>query len=208
MGPMKERPILMSAPMVLATLAGRKTQTRRVIKLPRGYHFDGIKRPAAVLCSLSGQPTGARIVTCPYGVPGDRLWVKERCYEGTHKGGDPWVRYFADGQDQVPEGTRWRSSIHMHRWASRIDLEITDVRVQRLQAISEADARAEGVAPLVFMASGEPEVPDYSAGYEILWNLINGSGSWAAGPWVWALTFRRVEASAALKRQPLTVPDR
>jgi hypothetical protein len=148
---MKERPILFSAPMVRAILDGRKTQTRRVIKekLMRGE--------------------GAHVNNCQYGKPGDRLWVRETfCYH------DYLARYLykADGVT----GVKWKPSIFMPRIASRIMLEITGIRVERLQDISEEDAIAEGW-------------PKSSDWYRSLWESINGQGSWVLNPWVWVIEF-------------------
>lgn len=190
----RERPILFSAPMVLAILDGRKTQTRRIIKpQPRtdwlGYTMMHSKPGVALLNGPDYPDDADDELPCPYGAPGDRLWVRERCYEGTHSGGRPWVRYAADGEHQLPRGTRWRPSIHMHRWASRILLEVTEVRVQRLKQISEQDARAEGVEPLESLCSGERPRLSHLISYEITWNDINGRGSWDANPWVWAVSF-------------------
>ena len=225
---MKERPILFSAPMVQAILDGRKTQTRRVVK-PQPTEFvggpgvtlrDGSPAPLVPLDD-SVEPYGREIV-CPYGQPGDQLWVRETFAEGfTYGGGNKVVWYRADQQARfaerieavcdyasVPENVRWRPSIHMPRWASRITLEIKDVRVQRLQEISEADAIAEGIDPQRCQHCGytwgdcrqhmdhrlcvgrEPE--SAAAAYKTLWSQIHGPGSWHANPWVWAITFRRV----------------
>jgi hypothetical protein len=188
----KERPILFSAPMVCAILAGTKTQTRRVVK-PRGLPCWSVQ-PADI----------PRILPfCPYGQPGDRLWVREAFGDCT-KGADimagmhydpPLYRADADsygllGHDGLgpvyEEEIRWRPSIHMPRKFSRITLEVTDVRVERLQDISEADAKAEGCGP----ATAYPH--QYRDAYAALWEQINGPGSWAANPWVWVVEFKRV----------------
>lgn len=200
---MKERPILFSAPMVRALLSGAKTQTRRTVKLPHanplgewqattfgGADARGAEHPeqAAIWHTRTGETR-----CCPYGLPGERLWVRETW---AYYGGDEYlyqrntgaVLHRADdliveGLDAIPGG-RWRPSIHMPRWACRLVLEITDVRVERLQAISEADALAEGI---------QPEGPDECAiAFQRLWESINGADSWAANPWVWALTIRRL----------------
>jgi hypothetical protein len=182
-----ERPILFSAPMVRAILAGTKTQTRRVVK--------GNDLSTAILAARS-----------PYGAPGDRLWVRETWAAGACADGLPpstlhaptWLRdneglwYKANEPadphwKNVSSRGRWRPSIHMPRWASRITLEIASVHAERLQEISEEDARAEGVAP-----RGSGTKACWSAFY-LLWCEINGHASWDANPWVWALTFKRVE---------------
>jgi hypothetical protein len=186
---MKERPILFSAPMIRAILEGRKSQTRRVMK--GDYRYP-----------------------CPYGGTGDRLWVREALRRNTET--NKW-EYAADG-DVVslpgghPSGAAmigWAHhkegdvcvSIHMPRWASRITLEITGVRVERVQDISEADAMAEGVGGIRDMqfavALGNLHAPAHRLNYIDLWNEINGPGSWAANPWVWVLTFKRAEGGAA-----------
>lgn len=206
---MTERPILFSGPMVRALLDGRKTQTRRIVK--------GLTIAADRVHPNDGGSLGARVFTdgeavqqvrCPYGVPGDTLWGREThaIYNthGQHRADGlrwgPWgglptmisddgtkIAYFREGFDRCDPG-RWRPSIHMPRWASRLTLAITEVRVERLQDISEADAEAEGVqipalVPILgaFWSSRD--------GYARLWESINGKGSWAANPWVWAVTF-------------------
>ena len=213
----KERPILFSASMVRAILEGRKTVTRRAVKFPL------IDR--AVGCELSGNEIGPEEIrnNCPYGVPGQRLWVRETftiesnrwaddSYSPPHKDGRPTRRYEDDKWDQPhykatdvePElwyddrdspGCRWKPSIHMPRWASRILLEITDVRVERLQDISRADIRAEGLQCPPEMASDDasPNYRDwFPTAWQELWESINGAGSWTANPWVWCVSFKRV----------------
>jgi len=160
-GAMKERPILFSAPMVRAILAGTKTQTRRVVKPqplkpdpshPSYFPFqpdDWVWSANSWSSTISNSPEGPAGWSrhCPYGQPGDRLWVRETFY---HDPEDSLTLYRADGGfdgDQWDAGYKWHPSIHMPRLISRITLKITDVRVQRLQAISEADALAEGVKP-------------------------------------------------------------
>ena len=182
---MKERPILFSAPMVLALLAGRKTQTRRLLKpgrfiLPTGdekWDYNG----AALVREEGGGTSVYPLPFCPYGVPGDRLWVRETwCwYDGDY---GRVCEFRADNPD--PLALKWRSSIHLPRRLSRIDLELTDVRVQRLQDISREDAKAEGMCGCQTCSPTEE--------YADVWNGINGAGSWDTNPWVWALTFRRV----------------
>lgn len=225
---MKERPILFSAPMVLALLDGSKTQTRRVVKpqfaadaVPaemgatneQGHQISG--HSGMWWCDAEGNHEKA--IRCPYGQPGDRLWVREtfrgcRAYEVQGYPPKDWgnkpIWFEADG---TPPGRpeqwalRSRPSIHMPRWASRITLEVTAVRVERLQDISEADAIAEGVAELPGQAAerGCWWTADVAAGaalhgrtpctaYRLLWEQINGPGSWDANPWVWVVEFRRL----------------
>lgn len=185
---MKERPILFSGPMVRAILDGRKTQTRRIIKNPDFY----------------GCPTGdcphwnqkecdaAMAKSCPYGKPGDRLWVKETFVAPVD--GKPVYRA------SIPYGNLdchfkpWRPSIFMPRKASRITLEITSIRVERLNDISEEDAKAEGAeiqkeTPGGWVICG-PRIGSYREGYRWLWEQINGADSWDANPWVWVIEFK------------------
>ena len=189
---MKEIPILMSGPMVRAIIEGRKTQTRRIVKPQFGCKYE----------MPDYWSDGKQGIKCPYGVPGDRLWVKETF--GPCAGG---IVYRSDGGTNCPDGGKWKPSIFMPRWASRITLEIESVRVERLQDISEEDAVAEGiVAPRCehcgytrtdarfqmdhrFCQSKEPDsaIPLYRE----LWESINGPGSWDANPWCWCITFRR-----------------
>lgn len=223
---MKERPILFSAPMVRAILAGTKTQTRRVAKLPiddalddgeridlAWLNGDGHAGPGWYVAEAEYPEEGSHFVRCPYGVPGDRLWVRE-----TWARGDAYcdpeaesVLYSADGQLVVlgvggtPDrrlgawivhednrcSVRWRPSIHMPRWASRITLEVTGVRVERLQDISEEDARAEG------FGFEPPSTVDPREGFRLAWSGLNGKRApWASNPWVWAVEFKRAEAAA------------
>jgi hypothetical protein len=206
---MKERPILFSAPMVRAILEGRKTQTRRILKpgkfvLPSPDVGEDFQFNGAALVQTRGLGTSFYpLPFCPYGVRGDRLWVRERF--APNQGDErPWCAYYADCEDPLAI-PRWKPSIHMRRNQSRLLLEVIDVRVQRLQTITEEDARAEGINPLVFMASGTPQAanlvtfmasgtsePSYRAGFEIIWCDINGRASWDANPWVWVISFRRV----------------
>lgn len=187
---MADRPILFSWPMVRAILTGTKTQTRRVVK------------PAP-----DWKPVG-----CPYGQPGDRLWVRETHYlhgvwsvrkdDGGkrrwtfHPSRDMGVQFtepngFIKGRSTTVHGWYRRPSIHMPRWASRITLEVTGVRVERLQDISEADAIAEGVNNSLHLPGGRFARENFAH----LWWTINGDGSWEANPWVWVVEFRRVASS-------------
>lgn len=172
--------MLFSAPMVRAILASTKTQTRRVAK-----EFAGRDDLDAILRSYPRQNG------CPYGQPGDRLWVRET-FSGPHfRTGEPpslWhnfdeLHYWADGNPADGDWTRPIPSIHMPRWASRITLEITGVRVERLHDISEADAASEGIPP-----NGPPP----TVGYHALWEQIHGPNSWDVNPWVWVVDFKRL----------------
>lgn len=204
---MKERPINMRAEEVRAILAGRKTQFRRVFK------FCETNQPPA--CPDKFNPK-AVTQPCPFGQPGDRLWVKESWVIGhvNHIGkpipktrpdwmdsSGKYLMYAADGSccQQIPGckcGTvgrlPWRPSIYMPRWACRIILEVVSVRVQRLQDISEEDAEAEGYNSQSIM-----ENPD--AGrlwFRGNWQSINGPRSWDENPWVWVVEFKVIEGGA------------
>jgi hypothetical protein len=197
----KARPILFSAEMVCALLAGTKTQTRRIVKPqpPCGCEYVINGAYNAALCHSIERPEvwvppTARSVDhrlpCPYGQPGDRLWVKETWCE-LDDGVDRPIAYRADNWTECPSADgKWRPSIFMSRAASRITLEITAVRVERLQEISEADAKAEGciVDPWHYPCSLTPGKSTYCT----LWESINGPGSWEANPWVWVIEFRRI----------------
>ena len=189
---MKERPILFSAPMVRALLAGTKTQTRRIVKA-RDLEWMDVHQGLR-------EPDNAE--RCPYGQPGDRLWVRETFarIDGQTR---PWIE--TDYQATYTHGDRlgdtlgikkrWTPSIHMPRHASRITLEVTGVRVERLQDISAADARAEG-CPDKPVDGAEQASIDLLAKlwYHDLWEQINGLDSWAANPWVWVIEFKAIEA--------------
>jgi hypothetical protein len=197
---MKERPILFSAPMVRALLDGSKTQTRRVAKGVQATHA----RTGEPLQRLDS--AGPR-VPCQYGQPGDRLWVRENGWERPERtpkmmreGADTWARYYYDAdvlawqdvEDFKAWGFKRRPSIHMPRWASRIELEVTNVRVERLRDISEADAFAEGIERKL-RADRTLAAYDDVCRFAALWEAINGTGSWAANPWVWVVEFRRIK---------------
>ena len=145
---MKERPIIFSGSMVRAILDGRKTQTRRAVKVEKGFAITNPEPPP-------------HFYPCPYGQPGDRLWVRET----------------------------WKPSIHMPRWDSRLTLEIVSVRVERLQDISKEDAESEGVAIIESVDHGKQSARGQFA---IVWESINGHGSWALNPWVWVIEFKKL----------------
>lgn len=201
---MKARPILFSGPMVCALLDGRKAQTRRVVKKPPS------KWQAVGWGDQSQSAISPPLHWCPYGQPGDLLWVREtwahyqtvnyvRRVDGRafSEVSDGLAAYRADGHDTIDDlrdhirlmcgcdleaievnGDRWRPSIHMPRWASRLTLELTEVRVERLLEISDADKVAEG---------GTPDKP-----FGTIWQAINTKPGirWEDNPWVWALSFR------------------
>ena len=187
----KERPVLFSGPMVRAILDGHKTQTRRVVKPQPPYHavevFDwrAPDIPEAVKahegCYYNDMDGLNFHCKCPYGGPGDQLWVREAftvCADNN-------IFYRADGKPDPWDGVRWKPSIHMPRLASRITLEITGVRVERLQDISEEDALAEGVTRSALD-------PWNRTAFARLWESINGPDSWDANPFVWVVEFKKV----------------
>lgn len=196
---MKEHPILFSAPMVRGILENRKTQTRRIVK-PQPEQFGSMIRMEVKGHGITANPSLANVWggVCPYGQPGDRLWVRETFYcddfrypRGPVEEMRKLMYYradvpsgrFEDADEWGEPGSHWKSSIHMPRWASRITLEITDVRVQRLQDISEDDAIAEGCQ----RNDGPRGAP--IGQFRELWNSINGN--WDANTWVWCVSFRR-----------------
>ena len=214
---MADRPILFSGPMVRALLNDTKTQTRRVVKPQpvanqRGkFNFTTFTDDEGIESYWQNYPFWGP-VRCPYGQPGDRLWVRETWAHARHAAAancvedGPFV-YAADGEFAARErlNPRWVPSIHMPRWASRITLEIVSVRVERLQDISEADARAEGVRQMndtsgCWVSREGPgnlvtPWPKARDAYSDLWEQINGEGSWEKNPWIWVITFRRFEAN-------------
>lgn len=183
---MKSRPILMSAPMVRAILDGSKTQTRRTVKVT-----DTGRVKAVGSCKNWHLDDPNCIEACPYGSVGDTLWVRETwCIEDD--GVDFRFAYRADNWTECPNSDgKWKPSIHMPRDAYRIALEITAVRVERLNDISEEDAIAEGCKAdsWDYPVSAKPS----RSAYHTLWDSINGIGSFAENPWVWVISFRRVK---------------
>jgi hypothetical protein len=202
----KERPILFSAPMVRAILEENKTQTRRVVKLPswssQNWDDFDIDDEPQVICAKTGCFSS---IPSPYGKVGDRIWVKEtwrtigdaplsQCIDS----GD--VSYRADADDVDYGLFKWRPSIFMFRWASRITLEITNVSVERVQDISEEDAIAEGIYKMssgywsggVHPVKGTPKhLPTAKEGFQDLWDSINGKKfPWDSNPWVWVIQFK------------------
>ncbi|HEN3636831.1 TPA: hypothetical protein U5E40_001429 [Yersinia enterocolitica] len=209
---MNEKPILFNAEMVNAILSGRKTQTRRIMKVQPAEcnhtHWPEYPNPEWKLydrgwnCAVCGNGVSLteRDVTgiiCPLGKPGDQLWVREAfatglctkstlAYRATHK--------TEDLEEGWGETIKWTPSIHMPRWASRINLLITGVRAERLNDISEQDARAEGVK--AWRGPAEELVGGKLAFFE-LWDSIYGQKegeNWQANPWVWVIEFERMEA--------------
>ena len=228
---MTERGMIFNGEMVRALLSGRKTQTRRIMKVqpkpsksrPGDFWFSSKKLESMVHVSDLA-PGNSPIADyhlfiqehcCPFGAVGDRIWVRETfCpVDDTQYGGEKWVDYRATpryeashpaGWDSAPndaEALKWRPSIHMPHWASRILLEITDVRVERLNAISQADAIAEGAPPShpsIDCVSQEYGFPDFSRSwFGQTWQHIYGEESWDANPWVWVIKFKRIEELTA-----------
>ena len=212
---MKERPILFSAPMVRAILEGQKTQTRRIVKLPRG-------RDSFVMLDHGNgwwpyQSDDGETELCddgcehpypsPYGQLGDRMWVRETWQHANSPHGpyetgctcfyraDYWDDPHGMDGEKSPEGKyrTWIPSIHMPRAASRISLEVVHVRVERLQAIKHVDCIAEGTP------GGHGSIPGYPCAatprehYRHIWESINGRGSWDANPWVWVVEFKQIQ---------------
>ncbi|MFC7776733.1 hypothetical protein ACFQW4_06640 [Pantoea sp. GCM10028869] len=226
---MRERGIIFNAEMVRAVLEGRKTQTRRAIKHQPFIDGDFWKMDHAGWGrGLQLAPHGAKAELylanhCPFGAVGDRLWVRETFRVHSRATDVATLVYRASERQSWTQQTHrvpvvncskpvspenWTPSIHMPRWASRITLEITGVRVERLQDISESDAVAEGIEPLPL----EPDMPQFyheyfpigikndlrcnmsaASSFSGLWEAIYGKESWQADPWVWVIEFKRVE---------------
>jgi len=197
---MKERPVIFNSEMVRAILDGRKTQTRRTIANVGSDNCIPLQKPTktkdGIYTHVMDAPGHG---LCPFGQVGDRLWVRETfaghyldddqiqdIKDGRCKAKD-LCEYRSDYGDDADCADGWTPSIHMPRWASRITLEITAVRVERLNDISEEDARAEG-APTELCIIGEK----HYMGFRTLWKSIYGEESWSANPWVWVIEFRRV----------------
>jgi hypothetical protein len=219
---MKERPILFSAPMVCAILEDRKTQTRRIVK-PQPNVVHAIHNDASIETNLIFR-RGDQRIHCPYGQLGNHLWVREthaivpRTAYAHSDGVQQAIRpdddhdaaiYRADW-DRSEGGIRWRPSIHMPRWGSRIDLEITGIRCERLKDISDADAIAEGAQKFEALPAIHPFAQDPRWSMEIpistdeclgsarmafanFFMKVNGEGLWDANPWVWVIEFKRIK---------------
>ncbi|MFM3298819.1 hypothetical protein AB8S18_26680 [Klebsiella pneumoniae subsp. ozaenae] len=202
-----ERGMIFNAEMVRALLDGRKTQTRRPIKWKQtrfteiGEREDGSKWP----WSEDAEHACDFWHPCPFGAVGDRIWVREAFRVHSRATDVATLVYKASERNSWTEQTRrvpvavcnkpatpekWTPSLHMPRWASRILLEITGVRVERLRSMSQDDARAEGV----IAASGPMEA---GLAFRELWDSIYGEESWKANPWVWVIEFKRVEGGTA-----------
>lgn len=212
---MRERPILFSGAMVRAILEGRKTMTRRVVKpVPSDVWGHGVVTDTR--STKFGTFCGDVHVDCPYGAPGDRLWVREKFWHREVFHADYLMDFRYCATEPTPPGSvdpndydtldgYWRKmpSIFMPRYASRITLEVTGVRVERLLEISEQDAIAEGVERVRYAVEphdagfrdyiGDVVLRSARHSFETLWVKINGRESWYANPWVWVVEFRRVE---------------
>lgn len=222
-----ERPIIFQGKMVRPILNGDKTQTRRVLKTQpgkfqhidhdesQGWHmwWDVVTYDANLVMGADQEYVSLK---CPYGQPGDRLWVREtwRCLHWVESEEDQRglqiINYQADGKQifkrfspgkKARHTVGWRPSIHIRRWASRITLEITGIRVERVQEISEEDAKAEGVG-----RESDFEIETHTGGcvqkvlrhrraFETLWDSIAKPGKkWVDNPWVWIVEFERIES--------------
>ena len=188
----KNRPILFKSEMVRVILDGRKTQTRRVIKVEWSRCLD-LEEPDDLQKAVD---------QCPYGIPGDFLWVRESFRAVNEYGGDEWTTFaypqYKDGQlgpitalqeDYFYKKNKWQSPIFTPRWASRISLKIMDVRVERLQSISYEDIKREGIQKKINGVSLDMKVDFYN-----LWDSINAKKGygWQANPWVWVIEFERI----------------
>ena len=193
-GEVKERGMIFNDEMVRAILGGNKTQTRRIVE----EKFYGRAVAAELLAKH-----------CPYGQPGDRIWVRET-YRVHGKATDvATLVYRASVRNSWTEQThrvpvevcnkpvseKWTPSIHMPRWASRILLEITDVRVERLHDMSEADAKAEGATPATYKIT--PSEAVYRVGFGDIWRGIYGQENWLSNPWVWVIEFKRIQGATS-----------
>lgn len=220
----REKGLIFNSEMVRALLDGRKTQTRRPVKFP--VHDKNLGCELAGN-ELAGELSAGNYLNSAFGKPGDRIWVRETWADAGASAPDLKL-YRANYPEHVPsiyenvppaKEIRWTPSIHMPRTASRILLEITDVRVERLNAISEQDAQSEGVHNEVwdqtvvarnyavideFFQFWSEDMPHYvemnqlyRSSFRSLWESIYGAENWQANPWVWVISFKRVEGGAA-----------
>lgn len=229
-GEVKERGMIFNDEMVRAILEGRKTQTRRIMKnqpAEVGPEAPVMVRKIGAGFQWCGADGVSSVFNCPFGIVGDRIWVREtwailgnedgcsvdwndnlcrgdeksaaRIYRASceQKPGDYGLWSIPDDADWKPHTVNekfdggWRPSIHMPRWASRILLEITDVRVERLRDMSEADAKAEGASPAMYKIT--PPEAVYRVGFGDIWRSIYGQDNWLSNPWVWVIEFKRVQ---------------
>ena len=212
---MADRPIIFSAPMIRALLEGRKTQHRLIIKPAPEYGGPGRSRDPQNWADLDAwgwenhETGGWDLLSEGYTgrihyAPGDRLWAREAFITGFDMNDDGraigdrkvWYRatdrgltWYDPDTETTIDNPPWKSSIHMPRWASRITLTVTDVRVQRVQEISAADAIAEGIAPAANSMTIDCDTLNPRDNFASLWTSIHGPGAWDANPWVAAITF-------------------
>lgn len=220
---MKERPILMTPGNAQKCHDGTKTQTRRIMKVQPDDDAKilmGELGASHGVAYIGNAQSGGLVtrVQSPFGIVGDRLWVRENGWERPARtskmlrdGADTWERFYFDAlldsgeaEELKGYGFKRRPSIHMPRWACRTVLEITEVRVERVQDISEEDAKAEGVTRIdhgrEYYFSAMRDEPDHrnwvdpTDAYKELWESITGAGSWGLNPWVWVIEFKKVEA--------------
>ncbi|HGW3643959.1 TPA: morphogenetic protein [Klebsiella variicola] len=214
---MKERGMIFNSEMVRAILDGRKTQTRRPVKFP--VHDKNLGCELAGN-ELAGELSAGNYLNSVFGKPGDRIWVREAFRVHSRATDVATLVYKASERNSWTEQThrvpvavcnkpatpeKWTPSLHMPRWASRILLEITDVRVERLNAISQEDATAEGVPPAGSLLPDYPgtfltpkgDFATAKVAFQRLWESIYGTENWLANPWVWVIEFKCVEGGAA-----------
>ncbi|WKL15061.1 hypothetical protein QYQ99_22285 [Comamonas testosteroni] len=211
---MKETGLMFKAPLVRAILSGQKTQTRRIAKDVRHPDLGNWYAPGALV--LEGEPQHVIHRACPWGQPGDRIYVRET-WQGPLMSAKEWEDHYFSKADELPSKfktpayckyaadggappefmtmdddivARWKPSIHMPKWAARIWLEVTGVRVERLQSISEEDAEAEGIGFLRTVPDADETLTSKQL-FECLWDSTGGD--WAANPWVWVIDFKRIE---------------
>ncbi|EPL7655492.1 hypothetical protein P3200_004359 [Escherichia coli] len=201
---MKERGMIFNDAMVRAILEGRKTQTRRPVKNVRADNCLVIRKPTKKRNGVYTHVMDAlEHGLCPFGNVGDRIWVREtfnafwldndviqEIKDGVSLASE-LCDYKADYSDSSKPAEGWTPSIHMPRWASRILLEITDVRVERLHDMSEADAKAEGASPVTYKIT--PPEAVYRVGFGDIWRGIYGQENWLSNPWVWVIEFKRIK---------------
>ena len=192
---MRHYPILFSTPMVQAILERRKIQTRRVVKQSSGW--DNVWKVShegnGSYCMRTGTQYSIPFFKCPYGQPGDVLWVRETwCYIGDTASADNDKNRFHYLASKGKNNFTWKPSIHMPKEACRLFLRVKSVRVERLQEITRGDAMDEG-CPFANMADG-PNPKDW---FNNLWQSINGPESWDANPWVWVVEFKRITKEEA-----------
>lgn len=227
---MKERGMIFNGEMVRAILNGRKTQTRRIMAIQPDHSELGLRR---VIESKNGIDDGkyfwsqsdatglksrSKPFACPFGTVGDRIWVREAFRVHSRATDVATLVYKASERNSWTEQThrvpvavcnkpatpeKWTPSLHMPRWASRITLEITGVRVERLNSIHDVDAMREGIQNLTTCSHADFGIPGVVnaqhpvRAFQLLWESIYGAESWKANPWVWVVEFKRIEERAA-----------